>query len=101
MSNHWIKQSHAAINNFTTLDFVFRDGSCAIYKFQDVKPSNKKPDLVNYIRNCHNLGQTEVSAVEKWKNCIVTASYVSPCIHFWSMNEGLCSESETTSNKSK
>ncbi|CAF4847684.1 unnamed protein product [Pieris macdunnoughi] len=72
-----------------------RDGSCAMYEFHDIKI---KPVLLNYIQNCHNFGLEEVTAVEKWKNCIVTASYISPDLHFWRMRNIGCSDTSPNEN---
>ncbi|CAK1540498.1 unnamed protein product [Leptosia nina] len=59
-----------------------RDGNTAIYEYNNIR---EKPYLLHYIQNCHNCGKEEVTAVEKTKNCVITASNLSPYINLWNL----------------
>nr|XP_026497352.1 F-box/WD repeat-containing protein 4 [Vanessa tameamea] len=57
-----------------------RDGCTAIYQFDD---NRKLPNLLYFIKDCHEGGEVEVSAVEKIDNNVVTVSNSSPNVKFW------------------
>lgn len=42
-----------------------------------------RPQLLFFIKDCHQNGEVEVSAIEKLHNTIVTVSNSSPNIHLW------------------
>ncbi|XP_028031055.1 F-box/WD repeat-containing protein 4-like [Bombyx mandarina] len=72
-----------------------RDGSLSIYK---VKKMKKRPRLIQHIKDCHEEGQVEVSAVEIIESVdgyfIVTASGKSPSVVLWQSNERCLFQSE-------
>ncbi|XP_023951371.2 F-box/WD repeat-containing protein 4 [Bicyclus anynana] len=56
-----------------------RDGSTIVYALD----SAHRPLLLMHIKDSHEAGRVEVSAVEKINDCIITASERSPCICLW------------------
>ncbi|XP_039760267.1 uncharacterized protein LOC120633923 isoform X2 [Pararge aegeria] len=57
-----------------------RDGCATVYKWENAK---QKPNLLMHIKDSHDNGMVEVSAVEKMQDIIVTASNNCPYICFW------------------
>lgn len=56
-----------------------RDGCAAGYSLN----GDVRPQLLFFIKDCHQNGEVEVSAIEKIDNTIVTVSNNSPNIHLW------------------
>ncbi|XP_050355116.1 F-box/WD repeat-containing protein 4 isoform X2 [Nymphalis io] len=72
-----------------------RDGSTAIYQLND---DRKLPKLLYFIKDCHQDGEVEVSAVEKIYNTVVTVSNNSPNVKFW---QWTCDENDVTTKSYK
>ncbi|XP_046971791.1 F-box/WD repeat-containing protein 4 [Vanessa cardui] len=60
-----------------------RDGCTAIYQLDK---NRKLPNLLYFIKDCHQEGEVEVSAVEKLNNTVVTVSNNSPDLKFWKLS---------------
>lgn len=78
-----------------------RDGCVAVYETNE---HHITPHLLVHIKNCHEGGNEEVSAVEKVGNTVVTVSNKSSNICFWQLerNSNTCSiygSSSYVSNK--
>lgn len=71
------------ISRFVVKDNVIvcgnRDGCAAGYSLN----GDVRPQLLFFIKDCHQNGEVEVSAIEKIDNTIVTVSNNSPNIHLW------------------
>ncbi|CAG9567992.1 unnamed protein product [Danaus chrysippus] len=76
------------ISRFVVRDGVIvcgnRDGNVSVY---EVNKDRQKPNLVSHIKNCHENGSIEVSAVERICNTIVTMSQNTPLICFWNFED--------------
>ncbi|CAH2095326.1 unnamed protein product [Euphydryas editha] len=75
------------ISRFVVKDNVIvcgnRDGCAAAFRLDC---DSIRPQLLFFIRDCHQNGKVEVSAVEKVDNTIITVSNNSPDIYFWHWN---------------
>lgn len=63
-------------------NYYYRDGCVAVYETNE---NNTTPHLLVDIKDCHEGGNEEVSAVEKVGNTVVTVSNNSSNICFWQL----------------
>ncbi|OWR41610.1 F-box/WD repeat-containing protein 4 [Danaus plexippus plexippus] len=76
------------ISRFVVRDGVIvcgnRDGNVSVYELNN---DRQRPNLISHIKNCHENGSIEVSAVERICNTVVTISQNSPHICYWNYDD--------------